>query len=31
VKADFIGALWNIVNWADVAERFTAAQALSIG
>ncbi len=31
VKADFIGALWNIVNWSDVAERFTAARGLSIG
>ncbi len=31
VKADFIGALWNLVNWADVAERFTAAQGLTIG
>ncbi len=31
VKADFISALWNIVNWADVAERFTAAQGLQIG
>ncbi len=25
VKADFVAALWKIVNWADVAERFAAA------
>ncbi|MGC8463473.1 MAG: superoxide dismutase [Acidimicrobiales bacterium] len=31
VKADFVSALWNIVNWADVAERLTAAQGLQIG
>ncbi|MCU1377809.1 MAG: Manganese/iron superoxide dismutase [Acidimicrobiales bacterium] len=23
VKADYVAAIWNIVNWADVAERFT--------
>jgi Fe-Mn family superoxide dismutase len=22
VKADYVAALWNIINWADVAERF---------
>jgi superoxide dismutase, Fe-Mn family len=31
VKADFFSALWNIVNWADVAERFAATKGLSIG
>ena len=30
VKADFFTALWNIVNWADVAERFAAAKSVSI-
>jgi superoxide dismutase, Fe-Mn family len=30
VKADFIAALWNIVNWADVASRFAQARTLSI-
>jgi superoxide dismutase, Fe-Mn family len=30
VKADFVAALWKIVNWADVAERFAAASKLSI-
>nr|CAC60251.1 iron superoxide dismutase [Frankia sp. ACN14a/ts-r] len=27
VKADYAAALWNIVNWADVAERFAKAKA----
>ena len=27
VKADYVNALWNIVNWADVAARYTAARA----
>jgi Fe-Mn family superoxide dismutase len=27
VKADFFAALWNIVNWPDVAARFAAARA----
>lgn len=27
VKADYVKAFWNIVNWADVAKRFEAAQA----
>jgi len=31
VKADFFAALWNIVNWSDVAARLTAARQLSIG
>ncbi|AEH09531.1 MULTISPECIES: superoxide dismutase [Protofrankia] len=26
VKADYVTALWNIVNWADVAARYTAAR-----
>ncbi|MGO9457978.1 MAG: superoxide dismutase [Acidimicrobiales bacterium] len=30
VKADFVAALWKIVNWADVAERFAAASKFSI-
>lgn len=27
VKADYVTAFWNIVNWGDVAERFAAARA----
>ncbi|HVA43629.1 MAG TPA: superoxide dismutase [Acidimicrobiales bacterium] len=30
VKADFVTALWKIVNWSDVAERFGSARSLSI-
>jgi Fe-Mn family superoxide dismutase len=30
VKADFVAALWQIVNWADVAARFEAASKLTI-
>ena len=30
VKADFVTALWNIVNWADVTDRFDRARALDI-
>jgi Fe-Mn family superoxide dismutase len=30
VKADYVGALWNIVNWGDVAARLGAATRLSI-
>jgi superoxide dismutase, Fe-Mn family len=30
VKADFFNALWNIVNWADVSERFAAARRVAI-
>ncbi|TJY67555.1 superoxide dismutase, partial [Arthrobacter sp. CAU 1506] len=26
VKADYVKAFWNIVNWADVAARFDAAR-----
>ena len=25
VKADYVDALWTIVNWANVAERYAAA------
>ena len=27
VKADYVKAFWNIVNWADVSARFEAARA----
>ena len=27
VKADYVKAFWNIVNWADVTERFEKARA----
>lgn len=30
VKADFFTALWNIVNWDDVASRFAAARSTTI-
>ena len=30
VKGDFVKSWWNIVNWADVIERFTAAKAANI-
>jgi Fe-Mn family superoxide dismutase len=30
VKADYFAALWNIINWSDVAARYKAAQGLSI-
>jgi superoxide dismutase, Fe-Mn family len=30
VKADFFNALWHIVNWGDVAERFSQARGLTI-
>jgi superoxide dismutase, Fe-Mn family len=30
VKADFFAALWNVVNWPDVAGRLDAAKALKI-
>lgn len=29
VKADFVAALWNLVNWADVASRYDRVRALS--
>jgi Fe-Mn family superoxide dismutase len=31
VKADFFAALWNVVNWSDVAARLDAAKGLKIG
>ena len=30
VKADFFGALWNIVNWGDVQERFAKVRTLTL-
>ena len=30
VKADFVSALWNLVNWGDVAARYATAKGLSI-
>jgi Fe-Mn family superoxide dismutase len=30
VKADYVTALWDIVNWADVAERLVQARSLTI-
>ena len=29
VRADYVDALWNIVNWADVARRFEAARTVT--
>jgi Fe-Mn family superoxide dismutase len=29
VKADYIDAFWNLVNWPDVERRFASAQVLS--
>jgi Fe-Mn family superoxide dismutase len=31
VRAEFVGALWNVVNWPDVAARFEAARSLRLG
>ena len=31
VKADFFAALWNIINWSDVGQRFSAAKGTKIG
>lgn len=30
VKADYVTALWNIVNWADVADRLTSVRSLTV-
>jgi Fe-Mn family superoxide dismutase len=30
VKADYVAALWNIVNWVDVADRLSAIRSLTI-
>jgi Fe-Mn family superoxide dismutase len=30
VKADFVTALWNLVNWTDISDRLTQAKSLSI-
>ena len=30
VKADYVSALWNIVNWADVAERLAQVRSLAL-
>jgi len=30
VKADYVKAWWNVVNWADAAERFERAQGLQL-
>ncbi len=31
VKADYVKAWWNVVNWADVAARFTTARTQAVG
>ncbi len=31
VKADYVTAFWNVVNWADVAARFEAARTQTVG
>ncbi len=31
VKADYVKAWWNVVNWSDVAARFTAAKTQTAG
>ena len=31
VKADYVDALWNIVSWENVADRFARARKLDIG
>jgi len=30
VKADYVAALWNIINWDDVARRFAQAKATTL-
>jgi Fe-Mn family superoxide dismutase len=31
VRADFVAAVWNLVNWSDVAARYAAAKGVKIG
>ena len=31
VKADYVKAFWNVVNWADVQKRFDAARKVTLG
>ena len=31
VKADYVKAFWNVVNWADVIRRFEAARTATNG
>ena len=31
VKADYVKAFWNVVNWADVAKRFEDARKVALG
>lgn len=31
VRADYVKAFWNVVNWEDVARRFTAARTQTAG
>jgi len=30
VKADYISAFWNLVNWQDVAKRYNQAKSIAI-
>jgi len=30
-RADYVEAVWNVVNWADVADRFAAARTVRLG
>jgi superoxide dismutase, Fe-Mn family len=31
VKPDYVAAFWNIINWADVADRFATAKSKTNG